>query len=449
MKEIIKVLFFARSFLCKYYSDIQSEIIEPIFVTLTRAEKKYLEEKGWTVYGCFEEEYDSIQECQNIPADYLHTSFASDRYLKRYPYEKRLEILGKEIFFWGRILDATKPKYLFNETVAIEIAEVMAIEAEKRSIPFYSALLGFLPNTFYWKPDPYTGSLKDINSIVPQEKDYQLAQKYIEEIRVKKAKPFYISDARKGRITFLEMIKSTVGDFIRLYFNNKRIKQANGFVYEDFSDSFLSSYKEYWLQKKYEYNSLEDTKGKECFFFPLHLEPEATINYFVDENYSQTTLVDLMAKSMGVNQYLVVKEHPQHPGALLKPEYQELRKLHKNVIFLPSYESSYKVLEQARAVITLTSSAAWEGLILGKPAIVLGNIFYDQCPGVLKVESIRDIRKIVRSSIPLPKDEDVLTFVAKMIAIFNKGCPTPCTTDRGLKDYVRAIEKIIENDEKH
>lgn len=449
MKEKVKVLFFARSFLCRYYSDIRSEVIEPIFVTLTRVEKKYLEEKGWPVYGCFEEEYDSIPETRNIPADYLHTSFASDRYLKRYPYEKRLEILGKEISFWGRILDDTKPEYLFNETVAIEIAEVMAIEAEKRSIPFYSALLGFLPNTFYWKPDPYTGSLKNIDSVVPKEKDYQLAQKYIEEIRVKKTKPFYINGARKGRISFLKMIKSTVGDCKRLYTNNKRIKQTKGFVYEDFSGSFFSSYKVYRLQKKYKYNSLEDIKGKECFFFPMHLEPEAVINYFVVENYSQSTLVDLIAKSMGVNQYLVVKEHPQHPGALLKPEYQNLKKLHKNVIFLPSYESSYKVLEQAKAVITLTSSAAWEGLILGKPAIVLGNIFYDQCPGALKVESIRDIRKIVRSSIPLPKDEDVLTFVAKMIAIFNKGCPTPYAVDSGIKDYVNAIERIIENDERN
>lgn len=443
-----KVLLFARSFLAEYYSDIKSDIIEPIFVTLTHEEKIFLEGKGWNVFGCFEDEYENIPIYNNIPSDYLRTSFASDRYLKRFSYNKRLEILGKEISFWAKILDEVKPTCLFNETVAIEIAEVMAIEAEKRSIPFYSALLGFLPDSFYWKPSPFDGSLADLSEINPTDDEYDKARKYIEDIKVKRNKPFYINDARKGGVSFFKMVKSTIGDFRRMYKNAKRLAKKRTFTYEDFSHSFLSTYREYKLQKKFKYNSIDEIKEKDCFFFPMHLEPEATINYFVAEDYTQTTLIDLIAKSMGINQYLVVKEHPQHPGILLRPEYQQLRDFHKNIFFLPSYESSYNVLDYTKAVITLTSSAAWEGLILGKPAIVLGTIFYDQCPGVYKLNNIRDIRKIVRNKIESPNEKDVLTFAAKMISLYKKGCPTPCAENTGLIGYVKAMEEIVKADDK-
>lgn len=55
-----KVLLFTRSFLTYYYGDIKSTLIEPLFVTLTSKERDYLQNRGWQVYGCFEEEYDAL-----------------------------------------------------------------------------------------------------------------------------------------------------------------------------------------------------------------------------------------------------------------------------------------------------------------------------------------------------------------------------------------------------
>ena len=239
-----KVLLFARSFLAKYYGDIKSDIIEPIFVTMTSQERKYLEEKGWKVYGCFEEEYRDLQKAE-FSGSYLKSSFKSDRFLQRFDQDKRLEILGKEISFWSRILDSTSPDFLVNETVAVEIAEVMAIEAEKRRIPFYTSLLGFIPNTFYWKPDPFSGRLDDLSNTQVTEEHQKLADEYLTNIREKQLRPFYVSSIRKHKITIFTVLHSY---FLHLKAcrNTRKNEQKKEFCYEDYSIFTAKSLHRYW-----------------------------------------------------------------------------------------------------------------------------------------------------------------------------------------------------------
>lgn len=443
MKKKIRVLLFARSFLAIYYSDIKSEIIEPIFVTLTSDEKKFLEGKGWKVYGCFEEEYESIPVKSQIPGYYLQTSFATDRFLHRFSYPKRMEVLGKEISFWEYIFNETKPEALFNETVAVEIAEVMAIEARKRSIPFYSALLGYIPNTFYWKPDPFTGSLNDLSTITPTEEDYKVADAYIESVINKHNKPFYISKARVGNLKFSKVIKSTVGDINRYCQVKLHGSHSKNFKYEDYTEFYFQTFKEFINSIKCKYDSIDYVADKDYLFYPMHLEPEATLNYFVKENYSQPTVIDLIAKSLKVGQYLVVKEHPQHPGKLLTRPYQELRKKHSNLVYLKSSVPSSLVNEKASALVTLTSTAAWEAIIIGKPVFVLGTIFFDQCSEVVKIPTLSDLKKYLREEYRQPNPDKVRLFAAQFASQFKKGCPTPCAIDTGLSNYVHEMENIV------
>lgn len=438
-----KVLLFARSFLAEYYSDIDSDIIEPIFVTMTVHEKEFLQKKGWKVYGCFEEEYESLQ-IADYPSNYLKTSFASDRFLKRFSYEKRLEILGKEISFWKRIFDETAPAALFNETVAVEIAEVMAIEAEKRSVPFFTSLLGFLPNTFYWKPDPFTGRLNDLSGIVPCEDDFKKADEYIENVTKKSQVPFYVkSYLGKPNKSFTSFVKKTAFNSV-YYVREKRLQHKRGFRYEDYS-SFSFNYTRYYIRSIFhKYDDIAKTKDISFVYFPLHMEPEATLSYFVNQNYRQDFLVDSVVKSLRQGQYLVVKEHPQQPGLLLEPRYRYLKKYYPNLIYLPSNVPSYGILKNCECIITLTSSAAWEGLLLKKPVLVIGKIFYDQCPGALRINNINELKDILRNNhFSSISDGELRLFVGRMISLFQTGCPSPLAKNAGLTEYVKAMEICI------
>lgn len=436
-----RVLLFARSFLAQYYGDIKSEIIEPIFVTMTSQERQYLEGKGWKVYGCFEEEYDSLSVA-NYPGSYLRTSLKSDRFLNRFSHEKRLEILGKEITFWSNILDDTKPDFLVNETVAVEIAEVMAIEAEKRGIPFYTYLLGFLPNTFYWKPDPFTGRLGSLQTTIPDAKDFALAEEYINNVKNKEQRPFYVSNIKKDN----SRIKTFLYYYIK-YRKALKIHKENSvrssFKYEDYSIFAKSDFeiKESSLIDKYD--KLTSIENRNIVFYPMHLEPEATLNYFVDENYDQVSIIDTLIGCLKVGQTLVVKEHPQQQGILMTKRYQTLKERFSNLIYLPSYVTSFKILKKCEAVVTLTSTAAWEALILEKPVFILGGIYFDQCPGAIRIDSIKQLKlELRKDSYAVPVIESVKDFAAKMISIFHKGCPTPNYSEDTITDFVKEMEKL-------
>lgn len=436
-----KVLLFARSFLAKYYGDIKSDIIEPIFVTMTSQERKYLEEKGWKVYGCFEEEYRDLQKAE-FSGSYLKTSFKSDRFLQRFDQDKRLEILGKEISFWSRILDSTSPDFLVNETVAVEIAEVMAIESDKRGIPFYTYLLGFLPNTFYWKPDPFSGRMQDMKSIVPSAEDLDMASHYIRNVREKEQRPFYVSGIKRdnnGIKTFLYAYKS----YLKSQKENHRENANCYFKYEDYT---IFSKKRYEIKKASlfnKYDRIEEINNKGLIFYPMHLEPEATLNYFVEENYDQDLLISMLTGCIKNNQVLVVKEHPQQQGMLMTKRYQVLKSHFSNLVYLPSYVSSFEILKKCDAVVTLTSTAAWEALIFEKPVFVLGRIFFDQCPGAIRIDSLKQLKSELRKEFyTLPLSEDVKVFAAKMISLFHKGCPTPSYKENTISDFVKEMEKL-------
>lgn len=437
-----KVLFFARSFLNKYYADMKSDIIEPVFVTMTKEEKSYLEKKGWKVYGCFEEDYPTIPVSDYAP-NYLKTSFKSDRFLNRFEIDKRKEILGKEISFWGRILDENKPEMIVDETTAVEITEVLSIEAEKRNIPFYSSLLSLLPNTFYWKPRPLDGRLDDLSEVEVSENDIAVADQYLNDVREKQLRPIYVASTKKYNITLITVLHSLFLH-LRVKRDTKRRERNQAFRYEDYSIFSALDVRRYWECLHHKYDSLSDIKGRKIIFYPMHVEPEGTLNYCVDENFEQTSIIQLIATAIKLDQYLVVKEHPQQQGMLLSKVFDDLRKRYKNIIYLPSYVSSFDVLRQCEAVVTLTSTAAWEGVILGKPAFVLGKIFFDQCPGVTRIDSLKQLKTELRKdTYPTPDIEKVRLFTAKIVAISHKGCPTQLYNNEYTTDlFIKAVEQL-------
>lgn len=62
--------------------------------------------------------------------------------------------------------------------------------------------------------------------------------------------------------------------------------------------------------------------------------------------------------------------------------YQNLAKLYNIRIIDPSV-STFDLAKAARATLTVTGTAGWEAYLLGRPVIVLGDVFYNFLPGVL------------------------------------------------------------------
>ena len=71
--------------------------------------------------------------------------------------------------------------------------------------------------------------------------------------------------------------------------------------------------------------------------------------------------------------------------------YQQIAQI-KNVKLVPIKTNSFSLIKQAQAVATVTGTAGWEAILRGKPALVFGHAWYNDCAGVFKVDSVESCR---------------------------------------------------------
>lgn len=440
-----KVLFFSRSFFNKFFGEIESENFSDIHAVLTVEEKEYLLSRGKVVVGCFEEEYRDLPPA-DIGFEYLKFSLVSDRFLNRFPVKKRKEILQKEVMFWRSILDQWRPICVVNETVAIEISEVLAIEAEKQRIKVLTSLCSVIPGYFYWKDNPYDGRVRPLGTIAPSPEVKEKAEEYYNNVRYKNLKPIYVQNLPVPKGPSLKELFSVLNHDIRQWLSAKKVSDSKTFIYEDnYSDiRSFEKLKIYFGRLFNRYNALDDV-SEECsyLFYPLHYEPEATLFYFSEQYQNQLHNIEMICRCLRFDQFLVVKEHPQQPGMLLRPDFVALRKRHKNLIFLESNLATQDILIGSEAIVTLTSTSGWEGLISGKPVLLLGTIFYDQCSEVTLIKSYEELKNVIRSkSYIVPDENNVKDFIVRFFMILEKGYPAPSFAG-DLRENVRNYQMAI------
>ena len=110
-------------------------------------------------------------------------------------------------------------------------------------------------------------------------------------------------------------------------------------------------------------------------YFPLHVQPEFTIDVRAPFCTNQVALIEAIAKSLPVGHCLVVKDHPAMRGSRSLEYYREIKKLY-NVQLMSASSDSHKIIRNAEAVITIVGTTAWEGLLYEKPVIALGPLCY-------------------------------------------------------------------------
>lgn len=404
------------------YRTIKSEKFEIICVALTKAKKKKMQDEGINVIACFEEEFDSLPVA-SYPDNYLIYSFDSDRFLCRYDHEKRREILGKEISFWSRILDKYTPSLIVNEVVTIEFMEVMVIEARKRNIPYKTWAIVPFPHQDFWINTPFSNRQgpEFWDNVQYSLDDFSKAEEYMKAIHDKNMKPFYICFKQPSKIKYA--VTSLV-NYLKCLKGHFNYKMTNSFYYEDYSQIAKTELDNGFAYAFRKYDKIEFNNNVEYFYYPLHVEPEATISYFGDCFDDQTMIIARIAHSLKLNQKLIVKEHPQQRGPLLTKRYQELKKKFSNLIFIDGSVSGYDIFKHTKCLVTLNGTAGFEALVCGIPVIMFGQAFYRDCPGVTICENFRDLKQIIRNdAYVIPNREQVKIFVAKIYSLLTNTFP--------------------------
>ena len=123
-------------------------------------------------------------------------------------------------------------------------------------------------------------------------------------------------------------------------------------------------------------------------YFPLHYQPEKTSLPDGDIYVDQWLVINMISCLLPKGWNLYVKEHPAQFwyyrwGCMGRTIdfYKDINKF-KNVKMVDCKINPFKLIDNAKAVVTLTGSVGVEAILRGIPALVFGYAWYRNCPGV-------------------------------------------------------------------
>ena len=147
-------------------------------------------------------------------------------------------------------------------------------------------------------------------------------------------------------------------------------------------------------------------------YFALHTEPEAYPMILASFYTDQIWLIKQVARSLPLTYKLYVKDHPCMVGYRPRWYYQELKKI-PNVRLVNPSVSGLQLIQKSRLTLTITGTSGWEAILLKKPVIIFGNMYYDQLSGVKKCVAIQDLPFLIKAQLEhfFYNETEVLTFI--------------------------------------
>ncbi len=154
------------------------------------------------------------------------------------------------------------------------------------------------------------------------------------------------------------------------------------------------------------YEEFDDTSNEAFYLYPLHYHPEASTSLLAREYESEYEVIRNIAFSLPYGTKLYVKDHVSAAGYLDVSFYKKLQQLPNVRIITPSAPTKL-MIKHSIGIITLTSTVGYEALLLNKPVITLGNVFYEYHKNCIKCKSLSEISSLLkrlRQEFLLPDD---------------------------------------------
>lgn len=363
----------------------------------------------------FEEKYD----CKPI-WKYIYT----DRFLINYDYDYVIKITTGYFYFFEYVFEKGGYNFYYDETIATLQSYMAYLVGRKTGTKYISqmtARAGLDAQYHYFLEDPFQLNMLVNNEYsgrtYPQEIMDQ-AEAYLSEFESKEIKPenmAHVQQKPKFELQFLLLPIKYVKHRLSKYANDKHFYMYYK-LYKTVFDP-LKFYIRYQISKKY-YNKADFSK--KYIYYPLHYQPEASTIVCAQKYEKQLFYIDSWAKSLPADTVLYVKEHYAVLGHRDLSFYKELKK-YPNVILIDPWESSRELMKNAVAVTTLTGTAGWEAMLLRKPVFLGGRIFFENAPGIIKVEDMYENYLPLLESWKKPDRKEVLDYLCSMFESFRKG----------------------------
>jgi hypothetical protein len=157
---------------------------------------------------------------------------------------------------------------------------------------------------------------------------------------------------------------------------------------------------------------------KPYVFFPLHKQPEASVDIKGSPFTGQLDIIRSLARTLPLSHDLYVKEHIVALNTRPAAFYAQLEQIPGVRLIAPSAEA-FGLISDADLVVTITGTAAYEAALLRRPAATIAPIFFDRIVAYPRFDPARDSLAQRLDAKPgqfLKSDAELVAFLAWLLA---------------------------------
>lgn len=191
---------------------------------------------------------------------------------------------------------------------------------------------------------------------------------------------------------------------------DKPLRAPSG--WQGLRQSVTIPYKSWRLSRRKDYARLADLQTAPYLYFPLHVDPEASTMLLAPDFTNQIGVIEAISKSMPPSLQLFVKEHPNMNGRRPDGFYDAIAAL-PGVRLIDPAITGRDALALSQGLVTITGTAGWEAVLLGKPAVILGDAHFRQFASVEFCPDLSRLHEAIENAFrknPL-SDEELIRFL--------------------------------------
>ncbi len=332
----------------------------------------------------------------------LNRMFYIDRLLSKRKYPELLRWIIGHLKFYEYYFASEQPDYYVSSGMAYLTQLAAYLVGKKRDIPYLGIMSTRIPNERFFICRNFDDIWDVVDEIYQEANNTnrpasEFAKTFIKQFRNQPIKPLYIS-------TVLQAL-SIKNSHIKEFFNRARAFYLRGwgigrnrFDYYTYSPFYYTQRELLKMFRaclqKYTKVFQEYQEGKRFILFPLQVEQEASLlvqaRFFTD----QISVIENIAKCIPLGCLLYVKEHFAAFGRRNNEFYKRIAQF-SNVRLIHPEENTINLIRKAELIVTISSTLGWEALLLNKPVIVLGNVFYNSSGSVTRVNNYEELESCI------------------------------------------------------
>ena len=238
------------------------------------------------------------------------------------------------------------------------------------------------------------------------ENDYENCYSYPEQIRIKAKEILSEFNELKSIPDYMQINNTKVYKHLsprsvfynfKSYYYNKRPYSISPFpYYSEYIRNILFNLK----TRKRLLSNISDLP-KKFIYYPLHVNPESSTSGYAPLLDNQLFVVELLSKSIPHDHVLVVKDHYPMYGFRNRKFIKAILDL-PNVILAVSALHSLRFIMESALTITITGTAGFEALMLGKKSLSFAEPFYRKLHPKSYISNIYDLSSIIAKAIAEP-----------------------------------------------